>query len=255
MTEAIHPVLLHSCCAPCSSAILEWLTQNGYAPTVFYFNPNIFPAQEYLTRKNECQQYCRKLGIPFVDGDYDHALWREAVKGLEHEPERGLRCRACFGVRMLATAKCAQRLDIESFTTTLAGSRWKRLDQIREAAEEAVRLTPGTRYWDMNWRKGGLQQRRGELLAQEGFYNQLWCGCEFSMGHLTMRAPEDLPSYVRDFVKQLGSAKTKMRLCQPRPHPYSRRLFRPTIRTFKKTTLWKERSQSVVHKRHRPKTA
>lgn len=153
MTEAIHPVLLHSCCAPCSSAILEWLTQNGYAPTVFYFNPNIFPAQEYLTRKNECQQYCRKLGIPFVDGDYDHALWREAVKGLEHEPERGLRCRACFGVRMLATAKCAQRLGIESFTTTLAGSRWKRLDQIREAAEEAARLTPGTRYWDMNWRK------------------------------------------------------------------------------------------------------
>ena len=122
MTEAIHPVLLHSCCAPCSSAILEWLTQNGYAPTVFYFNPNIFPAQEYLTRKNECQQYCRKLGIPFVDGDYDHALWREAVKGLEHEPERGLRCRACFGVRMLATAKCAQRLDIESFTTTLAAA-------------------------------------------------------------------------------------------------------------------------------------
>ncbi len=113
MTEAIHPVLLHSCCAPCSSAILEWLTQNGYAPTVFYFNPNIFPAQEYLTRKNECQQYCRKLGIPFVDGDYDHALWREAVKGLEHEPERGLRCRACFGVRMLATAKCAQRLGSE----------------------------------------------------------------------------------------------------------------------------------------------
>lgn len=209
MTEAIHPVLLHSCCAPCSSAILEWLTQNGYAPTVFYFNPNIFPAQEYLTRKNECQQYCRKLGIPFVDGDYDHALWREAVKGLEHEPERGLRCRACFGVRMLATAKCAQRLGIELFTTTLAGSRWKRLDQIREAAKEAARLTPGTRYWDMNWRKGGLQQRRGELLAQEGFYNQLWCGCEFSMGHLTMRAPEDLPSYVRDFVKQLGSAKNK----------------------------------------------
>ena len=110
---------------------------------------------------------------------------------------------------MLATAKCAQRLGIESFTTTLAGSRWKRLDQIREAAEEAARLTPGTRYWDMNWRKGGLQQRRGELLAQEGFYNQLWCGCEFSMGHLTMRAPEELPSYVRDFVKQLGSAKNK----------------------------------------------
>lgn len=200
----------------------------------FLLQPKHFPGTRVSDSQNECQQYCRKLGIPFVDGDYDHALWREAVKGLEHEPERGLRCRACFGVRMLATAKCAQRLGIELFTTTLAGSRWKRLDQIREAAEEAARLTPGTRYWDMNWRKGGLQQRRGELLAQEGFYNQLWCGCEFSMGHLTMRAPEDLPSYVRDFVKQLGSAKTKRGLSQRRPRPYSRRLFRPTIRTFRK---------------------
>ena len=135
---------------------------------------------------------------------------------------------------MLATAKCAQRLGIELFTTTLAGSRWKRLDQIREAAEEAARLTPGTRYWDMNWRKGGLQQRRGELLAQEGFYNQLWCGCEFSMGHLTMRAPEDLPSYVRDFVNNSAAQKTKRGLSQRRPRPYSRRLFRPTIRTFRK---------------------
>ena len=151
------PVLLHSCCAPCSSTILEWLLQHDYAPTIFYFNPNIFPQEEYLVRKNECQRYAAKLGVPFVDGDYDHALWREAVKGLENEPERGARCRVCFGVRMLATARTAKRLGIESFTTTLAGSRWKRLEQIREAAEEAARLTPGTAYWDMNWRKGGLQ--------------------------------------------------------------------------------------------------
>ena len=86
---------------------------------------------------------------------------------------RALAC-ACF-----ATAKCAQRLGIELFTTTLAGSRWKRLDQIREAAEEAARLTPGTRYWDMNWRKGGLQQRRGELLAQEGFTTNSGAGANF----------------------------------------------------------------------------
>ena len=74
------PVLLHSCCAPCSSAILEWLLQHDYAPTIFYFNPNIFPQEEYLVRKNECQRYAAKLGVPFVDGDYDHALWRESVK-------------------------------------------------------------------------------------------------------------------------------------------------------------------------------
>ena len=110
--------------------------------------------------------------------------------------------------RALACACLQPQNALSGWASNCLQQPW-RLDQIREAAEEAARLTPGTRYWDMNWRKGGLQQRRGELLAQEGFYNQLWCGCEFSMGHLTMRAPEDLPSYVRDFVKQLGSAKNK----------------------------------------------
>lgn len=179
------------------------MLSNGFAPTIFYFNPNIFPAEEYLLRKNECQRYAAKLGVPFVDGDYDHALWREAVKGLEHEPERGLRCRACFGVRMRASAIKARELGIPRFTTTLAGSRWKRLDQIREAALEAVKLTPGVEYWDMNWRKGGLQERRGVLLRQEGFYNQLWCGCEFSMGHLTERPDTDLPEHARPIVRAL----------------------------------------------------
>lgn len=197
------PVLLHSCCAPCSSAILEWLLAHDYQPTVFYFNPNIFPQEEYLVRRNECMRYCEKLRVPYIDGDYDHALWREAVQGLELEPERGARCRVCFGVRMLATARMAAKLGIPSFTTTLAGSRWKRLDQIREAALEAVSKTPGVQYWDVNWRKGGLQQRRGELLKLEGFYNQLWCGCEFSMGHLTERPEEEIPVYARAIVRDL----------------------------------------------------
>ncbi|MDY4162224.1 MAG: epoxyqueuosine reductase QueH [Sutterella sp.] len=196
-------ILLHSCCAPCSSAILEWLLAHEYAPTVFYFNPNIFPEEEYLVRKQECVRYCESLGVPFEDGDRDHGAWLEAVKGYENEPERGARCRICFGVRMEASAAAARRLGIRRFTTTLAGSRWKRLDQIREAAIEAAARHPGTEYWDMNWRKGGLQNRRGEIIREQCFYNQLWCGCEFSMGHLCTRAPEELPVYVRDFVAGL----------------------------------------------------
>ena len=121
------PILLHSCCAPCSSAILEWLLQNDYAPHVYYFNPNIFPEEEYLVRKNECIRYCEKLAVPFTDGDWDHAGWRNAVKGHECDPERGERCRLCFGVRMRATAAMAAKLGIRRFTTTLAGSRSKRL--------------------------------------------------------------------------------------------------------------------------------
>ena len=170
---------------------------------MFFFNPNIFPREEYDVRKNECVRYCRELSVPFVDGDYDHELWLRAVKGLEHEPERGARCRACFGLRMEATADAAERLGFERFTTTLAGSRWKRLDQIREAAAEAVARHPKTSYWDKDWKKGGLQERRSVLLKENGFYNQLWCGCEFSIGHLVRKAPEELPEYIRRAVDEL----------------------------------------------------
>lgn len=203
-------ILLHSCCAPCSSAILEWLLNNDYEPTVFFFNPNIFPQQEYLVRKNECVRYCEKLGVPFVDGDYDHTLWRDTVKGLEDEPERGARCRQCFGLRMRATAKVAQQLGIEHFTTTLAGSRWKRQDQIREAANEAASLYPGTAYWDKDWRKGGLQERKKEIIQREQFYNQLWCGCEFSMGHLLKRPESDLPSYILDLLPSIKAREDRL---------------------------------------------
>ena len=127
-----------------------------------------------------------------------------AVKGHECDPERGERCRLCFGVRMRATAAMAAKLGIRRFTTTLAGSRWKRLDQIREAALEAAALHPGTTYWDQNWRKGGLQERRGEILREENFYNQLWCGCEFSMGHLRERDPSDLPAHMKPYLEALG---------------------------------------------------
>ena len=85
----------------------------------------------------------------------------------------------------ILTAECAKREGIELYTTTLAGSRWKSAEQIREAAAHAKSLIPESTYWDVNWKKGGLQERRGILLKENGFYNQRYCGCEFSMGHLT----------------------------------------------------------------------
>lgn len=179
------PVLLHACCAPCSSAILEWLLQNGYHPTIFYCNPNIFPYAEYMIRKNELTRHACRLGLRVIDGDWDHTAWREAVKGLEAEPERGRRCLACFTLRLARTARTAHELGIPLFTTTLASSRWKDLSQVNEAGRRAAALYPDTRFWDKNWRKGGLQERRSALVRELGFYNQRWCGCEFSMGRLT----------------------------------------------------------------------
>lgn len=179
--EGISQVLLHACCAPCSSAIVEWMLQHGIRPTIFYFNPNIFPYEEYEIRKNESKRHAESLGIPWIDGDYDHEEWLQAIRGLEQEPERGSRCQQCFRIRLTATALQAQALGIQHFTTTLASSRWKSIEQITTAGLQAQAAVPSTLFWAQNWRKGGLQDRRNQLLKEYSFYNQLYCGCEFSI--------------------------------------------------------------------------
>lgn len=178
--EGCQRVLLHACCAPCSSAIVEWLLAHENEPVIFYFNPNIYPLEEYEIRKNESKRHAESLGVTWIDGDYDHENWRQAVCGLEHEPERGKRCEACFYHRLLVTARKAQELRTPYFATTLASSRWKNLEQINNAGLRAAQQFNVT-YWPQNWRKDGLQDRRNELLKEYGFYNQLYCGCEFSM--------------------------------------------------------------------------
>ena len=179
--EGLHEVLLHACCAPCSSAIVEWLLAHDITPTIYYFNPNIYPQEEYLIRKQESMRHAEQLGIRWIDGDYDHADWLQSVCGLEHEPERGGRCAVCFRHRLLATARMAQQQGITWFATTLASSRWKSLEQIEAAGRWAAAQVEGTQFWAQNWRKGGLQQRRNQLLRQYDFYNQQYCGCEFSI--------------------------------------------------------------------------
>ena len=175
-------VLLHTCCAPCSSAIIEALMNNGITPVIYYCNPNIYPREEYEIRKDECTRYARALGLEIIDADYDHENWLETMKGMEHEPERGSRCLKCFKLRLLHTAEYAKQRGIKVITTTLASSRWKSLDQINEAGEWACSMVQdGPVYWTRNWRKGGLQERRLQIIKEYGFYNQLYCGCEFSM--------------------------------------------------------------------------
>lgn len=177
----MNPILLHTCCAPCSAAIIEWMLNNDFRPVIFYFNPNIYPVEEYEIRKQECTRYATSLGIDIIDGDYDHSSWLDCVEGLENEPERGARCLKCFELRMLASARKAAELNIPVFATTLASSRWKSLEQIAQAGHWAAGQVPGTEFWERNWKKGGLSERRRQLLIENDFYNQQYCGCEFSM--------------------------------------------------------------------------
>ena len=189
-------VLLHTCCAPCSSAIIEAMMKNGITPVIYYCNPNIYPQEEYEIRKNECTRYAQSLGLEIVDADYDHDNWLEAIRGMEDEPERGGRCLKCFKLRLLRTAEYAAGRGIKVITTTLASSRWKSLDQINEAGLWACRQVQepfemnnsqtvppdNCVVWgNQNWRKGGLQERRLQIIKEYDFYNQLYCGCEFSM--------------------------------------------------------------------------
>ncbi|NCD34580.1 MAG: epoxyqueuosine reductase QueH [Spartobacteria bacterium] len=180
LAEDMRPVLVHSCCAVCSCSIMWWLQQCDIAFTVLFFNPSIFPEEEYIIRKEENKRYAQKLGVPFVDGDYDHDQWLELVAGLEQDLERGRRCSRCFEDRMQYTAAYARDHGFPLFATTLGISRWKDQNQVHAAGHAAASLYPSVTFWDFNWRKKHGSQRMSALSRDEDFYRQNYCGCEFS---------------------------------------------------------------------------
>ena len=173
-------LLLHCCCAPCSGAVVEWLVSQDVRPCLFFSNSNICPHEEYEKRKAELCRYASALGLEVVDDDYSHGEWLQAVEGLENEPERGRRCERCFRFRLDRAARYAAENGCDTLATTLASSRWKDLEQVGRAGEAACAAVSGVRWWNQNWRKGGLQQRRAEVIREWNFYEQDWCGCEFS---------------------------------------------------------------------------
>ena len=185
-------ILLHACCAPCSSAIVECLVNQGFRPVIFFSNSNIFPQEEYDMRRNECLRYAAETGLEIVEDNYDHREWQCIARGLEKEPEKGLRCTECFRYRLSRAASYASRNGFDVLTTTLASSRWKDLRQVNDAGAYACSLFPGVTWWEMNWRKGGLQERRNEIIREHGFYNQLYCGCEFSIASSPAMKDSDL---------------------------------------------------------------
>ena len=174
-------ILLHACCAPCSGAILECLRDSGIRPLLFFSNSNITPREEYDLRLGELRRYAAQMGVELVEDAYDHEAGLEAVRGLEDEPERGRRCEACFRFRLGRAAEYAASRGLPVVATTLASSRWKDLDQVNRAGAAACTAAgEAVAFWPQNWRKGGLQERRNAVLREQGFYNQTWCGCEFS---------------------------------------------------------------------------
>lgn len=174
-------LLLHSCCAPCSGEVMEALVHSEIDFTIYFYNPNIHPKKEYELRKEENIRFAEKYNIPFIDADYDVDNWFERAKGMEHEPERGIRCTMCFDMRFERTALHAFENDFPIITSSLGISRWKNFDQINDCGLRAASHYEGIEYWTFNWRKKGGSARMLDISKEEEFYMQEYCGCAYSL--------------------------------------------------------------------------
>lgn len=181
--EEITPsLLLHSCCAPCSSYVLEYLSEY-FKITVLYYNPNIFPLEEYKYRIEEQRRLIDSLPaknpISFIPTEYEPEKFYEAVKGYENIPEGGERCFKCYELRLREAALYARRGDFDYFTTTLSISPLKRADKLNEIG---LRLEEeyGVKYLCSDFKKKNGYKRSVELSAEYGLYRQEYCGCVFS---------------------------------------------------------------------------
>ncbi len=175
-------LLLHSCCAPCSSYVLEYLSAY-FRITVFYYNPNIAPSEEYHRRVEEqrrlISQMPLKHPVEFLEGAYDPACFYDAVRGLEAEPEGGRRCRACFRLRLFEAARIAALQKADYLATTLTISPLKKAPVLNEIGEEAA-AAHGVAWLPSDFKKKDGFRRSGELSREYGLYRQDYCGCVFS---------------------------------------------------------------------------
>ena len=181
--ERVPSLLLHSCCAPCSSYVLEYLGQY-FNITVFYYNPNIFPESEYTKRILEQQtligQMRVKYPVSFIAGSYDKDRFYEMAKGMEHVKEGGERCLKCYELRLRESAWIAKSGGFDYFTTTLSISPMKnavRLNEIGLRLQEEY----GVNYLISDFKKKNGYKRSIELSKEYGLYRQDYCGCEFSV--------------------------------------------------------------------------
>ena len=174
-------LLLHSCCAPCAGEVMEAVAASDIDTTVYFYNPNIHPIEEYELRKEENKRYCEALNFKFIDADYDKDNWFDRIKGLEDEPERGERCTKCFDMRFERSALFAHENNFSLFATTLGISRWKDLHQVNNSGLRAANRYDNLAFWDFNWRKQGGSSRMIEISKREEFYQQEYCGCVYSL--------------------------------------------------------------------------
>ncbi len=184
--SCVPTLLLHSCCAPCSTYVLEYLSKY-FEITIYYYNPNIYPPEEFEYRMEEQKRFVEKFlsnnpdvhPIHFIAGEYESDRFYEVSKGLENEPERGLRCTECFKLRLSETAKMAVDNGFDFFTTTLSISPHKDANLLNSLGEEIAKEY-GINYLYSDFKKKGGFLRSTEISKEYNMYRQDYCGCVFS---------------------------------------------------------------------------
>lgn len=179
---SVPTLLLHSCCAPCSSYVLEYLS-DYFAVTVLYYNPNIYPEEEFRHRADEQKRLIENMParhpVRFIEGRFDSREFYDAVRGLEHIPEGGERCHACFRLRLEETARIAAENGFDYFTTTLTISPLKNGAILNKIGEETASRF-GIAWLPSDFKKKNGYKRSVELSSEYGLYRQDYCGCVFS---------------------------------------------------------------------------
>jgi len=181
--DKVPKLLLHSCCAPCSSYVLEYLSE-FFEITVFYYNPNIYPPEEYFKREEEQKRFIEKIpaknSIHFIAGEFEEEKFYETVKGMENEPEGGQRCFACYALRLEKAACEAKKGGFDYFTTTLSISPHKNAQELNRIGGE-IAEEYGVKYLFSDFKKKGGYKRSCELSEEYGMYRQDYCGCVYSI--------------------------------------------------------------------------
>lgn len=172
-------ILLHACCAICSGYPISLLKDMGYSVVVYFYNPNIFPLEEYEKRLDAQKTLCSHFGCELIIGDYEPEVYYDYVKGLEDEPEKGLRCDKCFELRLKKSAELAKNLGIEEFTTSMVISPHKNYDKLTKIGQDIAK-DYDLKYFAQNFRKQDGFLRTNQISGSLNLYRQNYCGCKFA---------------------------------------------------------------------------
>lgn len=191
--KVIPTLLLHSCCAPCSSYVLEYLSQYFYI-TIFYYNPNIYPEQEFYFRQKEQQDLISRMNfkypVSFLTENFDSVQFYSVVKGLEHLGEKSERCHACYRLRLEKTLQVAKEKSFDYFTTTLSISPMKDSAKLCEIGQEIARDSK-VKYLVSDFKKKNGYKRSVEISKEFDMYRQDYCGCVFSLKEKNQRLKQE----------------------------------------------------------------